>query len=396
MAVRGEIPRMTIEKILHGANSGKNASLRASVAMAAPLRILICRPNGRLGNALFLTPLLREIETTFPGAEVDILTAYPQAQEIFCEFANVRKLHQLPRLGVRHPLQMLAVFFRARQAVYDLIIDPCRKSRTARFWVWSLRGRHKVGFVSESWISGLIANISAEEAPHHMGHHPVHLFRQAVKGRAYQSEGAMPLLDIHLTDAERRFGAQKIEQLCAATRGEGPLISVFANATGKKRLPVTWWESMLAVLNEALPGARILEIVPAEGGARLHQHTGYFSTSLRRMAAVISATDCFVSADCGVMHLAVSTGTPTIGLFTVTDPALYEPYGANNTSLLIGKDSPARIADQIVQCVQSKNARARDSLSMDVVNARVKVSLANRNPHVDSEFTTRGIVPADV
>ena len=356
MVVDAEILHMTIEKIPNGAGYRIDARLRASAAMPAPLRILICRPNGRLGNALFLTPLLREIETTFPGAEVDILTAYPQAPEIFCEFANVRTLHQLPRLGVRHPLQMLAVFLRAREAVYDLIIDPCRKSRSARFWAWSMRGHRKVGFVSKSWISGLIANIAAQEAPPHMGHHPVYLFRHAVKDEAHQSEGAIPLLDIHLTDAERRFGIQKIQQFCGAARRDGPLISVFANATGEKRLPATWWESMFINLIEALPGARILEIVPAEGGARLRQHTGYFSTSLRRMAAVISATDCFVSGDCGVMHLAASTGTPTIGLFTVTDPALYEPYGANNTGLRIDEDSPARVADRIVRHIHTKIA----------------------------------------
>jgi ADP-heptose:LPS heptosyltransferase len=375
-----------IEKI--STVAGSNASLQSTAVMPAPLRILICRPNGRLGNALFMTPLVREIETTFPGAEVDILTAYPAASEIFCAFTNVRKLHQLPRLGVRHPLQMLTVFLRARQVVYDLIIDPCRKSRTARFWAWSMRGRHKVGFVSESWISGLIANISAEGAPHHMGHHPVHLFRQAVKR---SQRDAMPSLDIHLTDAERQFGAEKVAQLCAAERGEGPLIGVFANATGAKRLSATWWESMLAVLTEGLPGARILEIVPAEGGARLRQQPGYFSTSLRRMAAVISATDYFVSADCGVMHLGVSTGTPTIGLFTVTDPALYEPYGAHNTSLFIGEDSPARVAERILQQVRSNVARACAPLPADAANPRINIPLVNRSPRLETQLVTRAV-----
>jgi hypothetical protein len=112
------------------------------------------------------------------------------------------------------------------------------------------------------------------------------------------------------------------------------------------------------------------------------------------MAAVISATDCFVSADCGVMHLGAATGTPTVGLFTVTDPALYEPYGASNISLLVGQDSPARVADQIVKHIQRRIAHSRP-LVVDVVSTRINMALVNRSPRVDSERLGR-TVPADV
>ena len=35
-------------------------------------RILISRPNGRLGNLLLITPLLQEIEATFPQCKIDL------------------------------------------------------------------------------------------------------------------------------------------------------------------------------------------------------------------------------------------------------------------------------------------------------------------------------------
>ena len=35
-------------------------------------RILICRPNHRLGNLLLITPLIQEISETFPDCKIDL------------------------------------------------------------------------------------------------------------------------------------------------------------------------------------------------------------------------------------------------------------------------------------------------------------------------------------
>jgi len=44
---------------------------RQPTLTSTPSRVLVCRPNGRLGNTLLLTPLLQELERVFPGAEID-------------------------------------------------------------------------------------------------------------------------------------------------------------------------------------------------------------------------------------------------------------------------------------------------------------------------------------
>lgn len=44
------------------------------------------------------------------------------------------------------------------------------------------------------------------------------------------------------------------------------------------------------------------------------------------------------------MHLAAATGTPTLGLFNVTDPARYAPYGGANTALRTSRRSPQEVA----------------------------------------------------
>ncbi|MEJ0008486.1 MAG: glycosyltransferase family 9 protein [Steroidobacteraceae bacterium] len=55
--------------------------------------------------------------------------------------------------------------------------------------------------------------------------------------------------------------------------------------------------------------------------------------SQRQLTAAIASLQLFVSADAGPMHLASTTDTPTIGLFKVTDPALYGPLKAVDRTL---------------------------------------------------------------
>jgi ADP-heptose:LPS heptosyltransferase len=315
-----------------------------------PYRILVCRPNSRLGNTLLLTPLLQELEARFPSAEVDLLTSCPAAGEIFREFSCVRTIHQLPRLGVRHPIEQVLTYLRARRTRYDLIIDPCLKSRSARFALRFLRGDVKIGFWRSHKSRGTDISLPVTEATTHMGSYPVQLLRRTVlNGHCGESEFDIPRLTIHLTAAERRYGRNKLRQLIGEASTGRPVVAVNLVATGAKQLPVEWWHEMRATLTACNPGIRIIEILPASGVAQFRDYPGYFSTDVRRVAAVIAAADCFVSADGGLMHLGTATNTTTIGLFNVTDPAVYAPYGGANAAIHVTHTSPDIVARQIAR-----------------------------------------------
>ena len=89
-----------------------------------------------------------------------------------------------------------------------------------------------------------------------------------------------------------------------------------------------------------------MEIVPVSGTALLG--TGvptFYSSDLRRLTCVLSGLSMFVSADCGVMHLACASGTPTVGLFAVTDVREWGPYGIDDTAIEIGARTPEQVAD---------------------------------------------------
>ena len=95
-------------------------------------RILVCRITHSLGNTLLLTPLIRELESIYPGAEVDVLTRSGLAETLFGAFPSVRHVYRLPKRGVRHPLAFIGTLRQMRRGRYDLVIDPVPRSQTGR------------------------------------------------------------------------------------------------------------------------------------------------------------------------------------------------------------------------------------------------------------------------
>ncbi|HEU5443757.1 MAG TPA: glycosyltransferase family 9 protein, partial [Steroidobacteraceae bacterium] len=310
--------------------AGSPASPASRYASAS---ILICRPNTRLGNTLLMTPLLEEIEATLPAARVEILTACPSAHEVFQEFPSVRCVHQLPFRGVRHPLRHLLTLARVRRVRYDILIDPCPRSWTARFLARHLPARLKLGFAGAHQDAGIDVSVPFGGAPPHMGDYPVYLLRRGILGLGEEAARRdMPKLNIRLTQAERRAGTAEIARVLGAAR-TGPVVAVATHATGAKRFAVDWWRGMIARLHACVPGAQVIEIRPPSGVAALPELPAYYSGRVRQVAAVVQAADCFVCADSGLMHLSAATDATTVGLFKVTDPRLYVPRRSASCAL---------------------------------------------------------------
>jgi ADP-heptose:LPS heptosyltransferase len=330
-----------------------DASAAGSLTLRdASATILICRPNTRLGNTLLLTPLLEEIEATLPLARVEILTACPAAHEVFSEFPSVRRVHQLPFRGVRHPLAHLLTLLRVRRVRYDVLIDPCPRSWTGRFLARRLPARLKLGFASAHKSRGIDVSVPFEGAPAHMGDYPVYLLRRGLLRQEEDLARAKAhALSIRLTEVERGAGREQIQRLLGPG-GSGPVVAVAAHATGAKRFSVDWWRRLIASLQLQLPTLRAIEIRPPSGVAALPELPGYCSRKVRQVAAVLAAADCFVCADSGLMHLGAATDATTVGLFKVTEPRLYAPRRGASCALTASDSAPELVAERVAQLLQ--------------------------------------------
>lgn len=342
-------------------------------------RILICRPNHRLGNTVLLTPLISELERHYKGAEIDVISEGCIAKEVFASFFSVRNVYCLPKRGFKHPLPFLQLIRHVRGTQYDLVIDPCVGSGYSRTLTRFLRGTHKLGFSDNPKHAGLTHAAPTDVAGLHMAKRPVNLLRWGLALETTHQD-SVPTLDIRLTDAEKANGRHAIDQLLAESRQttSPPVVGVFANATGDKRYPMSWWREFIHSFKVLCPTASILELIPMHGRSMLGaEWPAYYSSDIRRMGAVMASVDLMITADCGVMHLAVASRTATIGMFCVTNASVYAPYGQNNFPLhtpgLTARQAACRVVEnypQLQGCGASMRTPPRhDELSLRPVLA---------------------------
>ena len=132
-------------------------------------------------------------------------------------------------------------------------------------------------------------------------------------------------------------------------------MAIFPNATGSKRLPADWWSDFTNELIARTGEACVVELVSADGQSRLGGgYPTYYTSDPRKLAAFIEAAGTYISADCGVMHLAAATAATTVGIFGPTDPARYAPYGRNNVAIACDDGCPreaaVRAAAHLARC----------------------------------------------
>lgn len=289
-------------------------------------RVLISRPNHRLGNTVLISALINEVEALYPGAEVDLVGS-DATDTIYSPLFGVHRVFAFPRRIARHLWYSAGLLREIRSCRYDLAIDACNGSQSGKILLSLAKARFKLGFPDPG-----AAPESAWHAfswPAHLAQRGVFLLRKAYAGNTSQD---YPPLRILLSEREMKRARKVLACLCVGS--DQPIVGVFANATGAKCYGEAWWAGFLDAFQTACPGVRIVELVAAHGQSSLaNRFVPFYTRNLRHLAAMVASMDGFISADCGVMHLAAASGAPTLGLFSITDPAKYAPYGGANKAI---------------------------------------------------------------
>src|SRR5271169_4096153 len=82
-------------------------------ALRGVRRVLIVRPNFRIGNTLIVTPLIFALRQRFPGARLDYLTGDTTA--ILLAHLPVDTVHFISRQFLTRPWRFVALFARLRR-----------------------------------------------------------------------------------------------------------------------------------------------------------------------------------------------------------------------------------------------------------------------------------------
>jgi ADP-heptose:LPS heptosyltransferase len=319
-------------------------------------RILVCRPNHRLGNALLLTPLIVELARIFPEARVDVVLGGSAGPEIFQNFSNIANVICLPRHMAKHPVQVVRTLIQLRRERYDLAIDPCESSQSGRLLLTAAKARYSIGIAKPA--SGRDSDMQAatRNAPAHMAQLPVFLLRDALSSAQFERRTDYPELTLGLSAAERQAGRVVLDALTDAdSLSPRATLGIFASASGSKRLNREWWLRFVSAISAHQPTYQIVELSTEPFQSALPQDLpSHSSKHILEVAAFLSNMTCFVSADCGVMHLASASATTTVGLFCVSDPEKYAPYGKLSRSIVIGGRSPEEVAQAVAAIVEAR------------------------------------------
>ncbi|MGN8158487.1 glycosyltransferase family 9 protein [Salinisphaera sp. SWV1] len=305
-------------------------------------RILVVRLNKRLGNILFLTPMLRSLAATLPEARIDVLIQTP---------AQAKLLQSLPGIGriwiqENHLLSMVRTLRAIRAQRYDLTIDPTGNSTSNRLGMVLIPARQRMGFArSDQWLQ--LTHAAGKSKSRHQALQAVELLTNAISQPPVTTFDTLAVFP----DAADQQAADDRWQAALGERPPGaPVIGFFSRATGRKMLPRHWWQAWILEVRRAVPEAILLEILPGADAEPVIPEIAHVAIKpLTELAALMSRLDQFVAADSGPMHLAAASGTPVIGLFRATLPSDYAPLGQDCETVADDELTPAHVAQRLAE-----------------------------------------------
>lgn len=287
-------------------------------------KILICRPNPRLGNQLLITPLLQEVIATYPNCEIDLFVNGNAAPIIFQNYKNINQIIRLPRKPFKELLKYLKGWLAVKKYKYDIVINVVKNSSSGRLSAQFSSAKFK-------FFGDDIDDLSNKfEDYEHIAKYPVYNFRHYLNLLGHpENNNPIPSLNLKLAPSEILAAKTILDNII---KNDKKTICIFTFATGDKCYSPEWWNPFYEKLEQTYPDYNIVEVLPVENVSQIaFKAPTFYSKDIREIAAFIANTEIFIGADSGMMHLASSSLTPTVGLFSVTNEKMYAPYGNSST-----------------------------------------------------------------
>lgn len=288
----------------------------ADGVLPAPKKVLLVRPDNRVGEALLTTPLLRTLKALpSPAPQVHVLAhakvaralaGHPDADAVL---AFDRRLLWLGPLapGIRA----------LRQERYDVVVDCANwdaPSVTSAL-ISRLAGPKAAVIGPRVWPVSLLHSVSVPPRTdtRREATQRAHLLTPLTRGGIVES---LSFREPNVSDSFRAYLQKEASGPCAVINPGGRLgerripPEAFAAAARALlsigRVPIVTWgpgeEALAQTVIQGAPGARMAP-----------------PTNLDELAALMRAARLTVTNNTGPMHLSVAVGAPTLGLFLRID-----------------------------------------------------------------------------
>ncbi len=312
----------TLTKNIGSASSSKGGRIDT----AKIKKVLICRPNGRLGNLLLITPLIQEVTATFPDCKIDVFVKGTLAPIVFEKYENIDKIIPLPKKPFKELVKYFKVWTLIKAQKYDLVINVDQNSSSGRLAAQFSSAKYK-------FFGDLPENVQLDFNDYdHIAKYPVYNFRYFLSQQGLKDKREpVTLVDLKLSQEEIANGKKILHDIVDPNKRT---IAIFTFATGEKCYHVSWWDDFYTALKKEYPDYNIFEVLPVENVSQINfQAPSFYSKDVREIGSVLANVAVFVGADSGIMHLSSASKAPTVGLFSVSNLKKYEPYGNGSIGL---------------------------------------------------------------
>ena len=287
--------------------------------LGAVRRVLLVRPNFRIGNTLITNPLVLALRQRFPGARLDYLAGDTTASLL--GHLPIDEVHTISRRFISRPWRFLALFARLRRNRYDVAVEAGLGSFSGGLYAWLSGARHRLG------CSGKGDRFLDVRLP------PV------ATAHVYDSPVAFArLLGVDCPDhpvyaVAPEESARAEEVLRQLGLAPGRFVAVFVGGHQDKRWPAPEWLELARLLGQA--GGRIAVFLgPEEMHFAERMRAGLAGVAavvppqpLRVFAALWSKASLIVTPDSGPMHLAAALEVPTLAVLQSDGSLGYRPRG---------------------------------------------------------------------
>ena len=293
-------------------------------------RVLISRPNHRLGNLLLITPLVQDVIAAFPESKIDLFVKGGLAPIVFQNYDNINTIIELPKKPFKNLIAYFKVWIKIKSANYDIVINVDKNSSSGRLSAQFAAAKYKFFGEEDEALQAKHSDYS------HIAKYPVYEFRSFLTKLGFsENSNPVPALDLKLSLAELAEGKKIVDKIVPVDK---KTISIFTYATNDKCYSTTWWEEFYARLLTEYPDYNIMEVLPVENISQIgFKAPTFYSKDIREIGSVIANTEIFIGADSGIMHLASASLTSTVGLFSRPNQNIYAPY--NNNSIPINTNT---------------------------------------------------------
>lgn len=288
---------------------------------------------------LCAVPLLRALREHFPTAWITLI-ASPVNYEIMRNHPYLDEvLNYDKQLFIRSPWRAWRLIQRIRSSNFDLAVVPATVSVsvTSDLLACLSRARWRIGARSlqgrENPTSFCYTTSVDLDWNNNLGRHQTLRNLDVLQPLGICTDDLSHVMG--LMDDERIEAKRSVQSLWSTRK---ILVGLHPGA-GKpeNRWPAVHFAHIANKLSAEMDAGIVItaghmDDVPLEE-FRQHVESGFLlihNQPLRKVAAIISELDLFVTNDTGITHVAAATGTPVLALFGPTDARQWMPVGAKN------------------------------------------------------------------